>query len=292
MKAFLVKSVGVLITAAMVIAAVLVLLSMWDYYMEEPWTRDGRIRADVVQITPDVSGLITTIDVRDNQEVRKGDILFRIDPARFILDLEQTQANLDRQQVLLEQARREEIRYQKLGTDYVTQQKREQVQTDAAQQAAAVHLAQVQRDLAQLNLERTAVRATVNGFITNFNLRPGDYVATGTPVAALVDQDSFHVAGYFPETRLSKIHVGDPVSIVLMTQDEEPLEGYVESIAAGIEDRERTLGTSLMANVNPSFSWVRLAQRVPVRIALTKVPDQRSLVAGRTVSVYVNPVKP
>ena len=142
--------------------------------------------------------------------------------------------------------------------------------------------------MAKLNLERSEVRASVNGPITNFDLKPGNYVTAGKGVAALIDQDSLHVDGYFEETKLPLIHVGDRATVHMMGEDRDII-GHVESIAGGIEDRDRTDGTNLLANVNPTFSWVRLAQRIPVRIALDHVPEGLRLVAGRTSTVVINP---
>jgi len=165
-------------------------------------------------------------------------------------------------------------------------QQKEQART-AADQAEATYLQAVaNRDLAQLNLDRSAVKATVNGTVSNLSLRPGDYVTAGTAKVALVDTDSLRVEGYFEETKLPRIHVGDSVTIHLMGH-RQTLAGHVDSIATGIEDRERTSGTGLLANINPTFSWVRLAQRVPVRINLDKVPDDVKLIAGLTATVEV-----
>ncbi len=260
---------------------------LWTYYMDEPWTRDGRVRASVVEVAPDVSGLIAEVAVADNARVKAGDLLFRIDPRRFEIALAQADAALANKQATLAQAQRDADRYGKLSDSAVTQQKHEQVQTELAQDLAAVAQAQSDRDLAALNLERASVRAPVDGTITNFDLRPGNYVSAGKGVAALVDAGSFYVAGYFEETKLPRIHVGDPVRIHLMGAA-TPLSGRVESIAAGIEDRERSDGATLLANVTPTFSWVRLAQRVPVRIALDAHPGQ-TLVAGRSATVEVLP---
>ena len=154
------------------------------------------------------------------------------------------------------------------------------------QAKAAYDQALADQAVAKLNLERSEVHAPVNGTISNMDLRPGTYVSAGKGVMALVDTDTLHIEGYFEETKLPRIHVGAAARIRLMGEG-QPLTGDVESIAAGIEDRDRTDGASLLANVNPTFNWVRLAQRVPVRIALDKVPGQTELVAGRSATVEV-----
>jgi len=273
------------VTLAFVIGAVFVGRELWGHYMDDPWTRDARLRADVVGIAPDVSGLVSEVLVKDNQTVRKGDILFRVDRERFAIALEQADAALESSKAALEQAQRENQRQQRLG-DAASVQQKEQARTTEQQADASLREAIANRDLAQLNLDRSEVRATVSGRISNLSLHPGDYVTAGTAKLALIDGDSLRVEGYFEETKLPRIHVGDAVSIHLMGQTEK-LAGHVESIANGIEDRERTSG-SLLANITPNFSWVRLAQRVPVRIALDKVPEGTKLIAGLTATVEVS----
>ncbi|MBB3290384.1 MULTISPECIES: HlyD family secretion protein [unclassified Rhizobium] len=279
------KLIGrVAVTLIFVVAAVYVGRQLWGHYMDEPWTRDARLRADVVGIAPDVSGLVNEVLVKDNQTVKKGDILFRVDRDRFAIALEQADAALASSKAALEQAQRESARQARLG-DAASLQQKEQALTTVQQDEAAVRQATANRELAQLNLDRSEVRATVNGTISNLSLRPGDYVSAGTAKVALIDSDSLRVEGYFEETKLPRIHIGDEVHIHLMGQTEK-LTGHVESIAYGIEDRERTSG-SLLANITPTFSWVRLAQRVPVRIALDKVPEGTKLIAGLTATVEV-----
>jgi RND family efflux transporter MFP subunit len=278
------------LTGIAVAAAVVVATHLWGYYVDAPWTRDGRVRADVVQVAPDVSGLVTDVLVRDNQRVHRGDVIFRIDRARFALALQQADAVVASRRAALDQANSDLKRYHALTTDAVSQQKQKQKQEQvlATQQEAqaAYDQAVADRNLAQLNLDRSEVHASVNGTISNMDLRPGTYVTAGKGVMALVDTDTLHVEGYFEETKLPRIHVGDAVRIQLMG-DGGRLTGHVESIAAGIEDRERAEGTRLLANINPTFNWVRLAQRVPVRIALEHIPDHAALVAGRTATVEV-----
>ena len=275
------------VTLAVALAALGAGRELWAHYMDEPWTRDAKVRADIVGVAPDVSGFISEVLVRDNESVKAGDVLFRIDGARFSIALEQAEAAVEGRKATLEQARRDRARYEQLK-DVVSQQKTEQARMEEAEAEAGYRQALADRDLARLNLERSEVKAPVNGTITNFNLRRGDYLTAGKAEVALVDRDSLRVEGYFEETKLARIHVGAPVSIHLMGQA-TPLEGRVESIAAGIEDRERTVGNGLLANINPTFSWVRLAQRVPVRIALGTIPEGVTLVAGLTATVSVGP---
>lgn len=274
------------LTAVAVAAAVVVSIHLWAYYMNAPWTRDGRVRADIVQLAPDVSGLVSDVLVRDNQQVHRGDIIFRIDRTRFALALQQADAAVASRRAALDQAASDLNRYRSLTTDAVSQQKQEQVLAAQREAQAAYDQAVADRAVAQLNLDRSEVRAPVNGTISNMDLRPGAYVTAGKGVMALVDSDTLRVEGYFEETKLPRIHVGDEVKIRLMG-DSSRLTGHVESVAAGIEDRDRGEGASLLASVNPTFNWVRLAQRVPVRIVLDHPPAQTALVAGRSATVEV-----
>jgi multidrug resistance efflux pump len=274
------------VTLAVVALAVVAGLALFDYYINAPWTRDGRLRADVVAVTPDVSGLVTAVLVKDNQVVRRGELLFRIDPERFSLAQRQAEAVVAGKKASYEQAEADYKRYSQLSDVAVSEQKLELARATAQEAAAASDQAIADRDVAKLNLTRSEVRASVNGRITNMDLQPGAYVTVGRGVMALIDEDTLRVEGYFEETKLPRIHVNDKATIRLIGE-KSLLSGHVESIAGGIEDRERTAGTSLLANVNPTFSWVRLAQRIPVRIALDLLPVGINLVSGRTATVAI-----
>jgi multidrug resistance efflux pump len=265
---------------------------LWRHYEVEPWTRDGRVKAYVLQVAPDVTGLVTTVHVHDNQAVAAGELLFEIDRSRFELALRQARSTEKAAQVALAQAERETRRNGQLD-DLVAQETREQGTAKADQARAALAQALVDVDTAKLNLERTRVVSAVDGFVTNLVLRVGAYATTGQPVLALVDRKSFYVEGYFEETKLPAIHVGDPVQVSLMGEQRK-LSGHVESFAEGIVDRDRSTGPNMLPNVNPTFNWVRLAQRIPVRVALDPVPPNVRLVAGQTATVQVlpAPVKP
>ena len=276
----------VAVTLTMVILAAVVGLALWDYYLDAPWTRDGRVRADVVAVAPDVSGLVSEVMVKDNQTVRRGDVLFRIDPERFALALRQAEAVVAGKKAQAEQTEADYQRYSKLSDAAVTEQKLELARATAQEAKAGYDQAVADRDVAKLNLARTEVRASVNGQITNMNLQPGNYVTVGRGIMALIDEDTLRVEGYFEENKLPRIHVGDKATIRLMGE-KSVLSGHVESIAGGIEDRERSSGANLLANVNPTFSWVRLAQRIPVRIAIDKPRGSLVLVSGRTATVQI-----
>ncbi|MCW6508150.1 HlyD family secretion protein [Lichenifustis flavocetrariae] len=278
----------VIVTLLTVAIACVAGWQLWIYYMEAPWTRDGRVRADIVAVAPDVSGLVSEVLVHDNQEVARGDVLFRIDRDRFGLALRQAEANVAGRKAALDLAAADLNRYQQLSDNVVSREKLEQVQAAQQQAEASYEQALADRDVAKLNLVRSEVKASVPGTITNMDLRPGTYVTAGKGVMALVDSDTLHVEGYFEETKLPRIHIGDPVAVRLLGENHD-LGGHVESIAGGIEDRERSSGENLLANVNPSFTWVRLAQRVPVRVKLDAAPDAIHFLPGRTATVIINP---
>jgi len=274
------------VAAAAVAIAAVVCWQLWVYYMLSPWTRDGRVRADVVPVAADVSGLVSDVSVHDNQLVKKGEPLFRIDQKRFELALETAKAEVASRQASLDQGQRDLARSKALATVAVTQQKYEQDQSSVAVQQAALDQALADLDVAKLNLERSTVIAPVNGIVTNFGLLPGRYVTAGAPILAIIDSDTFRVEGYFEETKLRNVHIGDRASVRLIG-DPRVLSGHVESIASGIEDQSRSTSGDLLASVNPTFNWVRLAQRVPVRIKLDELPDDTRLVTGRTATVFV-----
>lgn len=274
------------VTALTVCAAVFAGWQLWTHYEVEPWTRDGRVKAYVVQVAPDVSGLVTAVPVHDNQDVKAGDVLFEIDRARFQLAYDQAQAAVRAQQVVRDQAARDAKRNRSLGK-LVSAEVLEQSQARLQQAEAALAEAQVQRETAKLNLARSRVVAPTDGRITNLDLRVGSYATAAQPVMALVDAGSFYVEGYFEETKLVRIHEGDPVTVTLMGESRQIL-GHVESIAMGITDRDRSTGANLLPNVNPTFNWVRLAQRIPVRVQIDQVPQGVRLVAGQTATVEVN----
>lgn len=274
-------------TLLLVAIAVLIALWLWRRYEVDPWTRDGRVRADVVRVTPDVGGLVTEVKVRDNQEVKVGDILFVVDRPRYALALEQAQAAIQSARATLNQARREAKRDLALG-NLVAAEAHEQNVARVTTAEAALAQAEAQADGARLNLARTNIKASVDGTVTNLDLHPGDFVGAGQQAMALVDRDSLRVEAYFEETKLGAIRIGDKAHIHLMG-DGRTVEGHVESIAAGISDSELTNTGNLLPNVNPTFNWVRLAQRIPVRIKLDKVPADLRLVSGRTATVTIVP---
>jgi multidrug resistance efflux pump len=275
----------VVLTLLIVSFAIVVVWRMVMYYMFAPWTRDGHIRADIVQIAPDVSGLIQQVDVHDNQWVKRGQVLFSIDQDRFKLALRQAKAAVADRKETLAQAQREAKRNRGLG-NLVPGEQLEESQSRVARAEVALMEAQVAVDSAQLNLDRSTIRSPVDGYVNDRAPRHQEFVTAGRPVLSVVDSNSFHIDGYFEETKLDGIHVGQRVDIRVVG-DRARLRGHVESIVAGIEDRDRSSGSNLLPNVNPAFSWVRLAQRIPVRIAFDEVPADFRMIAGRTATVSI-----
>ena len=262
----------------------------WDHYMESAWTRDGRIKADVVTISADVAGTVTEVLVHDNQLVQKGDVLFVVDKARYENTLIQSKALLASQQVEKGRRTSEAKRRADLDASIVSAESKETAEAAVGTASAQYQAAVSARDLAELNLERTVVRAPVTGYVTNLNVHPGDFAAIGAAKLALIDAASFYVVGYFEETKLPLLKVNDKVEIHMMS-GAALLQGHIESIARGITDRDANLGRELLADVNPTFNWVRLAQRVPVRVDIDEASEPKGLIlsAGMTVSIDVQP---
>ena len=284
-------SVGqILLTLIVVVVAAFVLWKLVAYYMFAPWTRDGHVRADVIQVAPDISGLITSVEVVDNQQVKQGQVLFVIDQARYTLALRQALATAQQRRATLDQARREDVRNRKLG-NLVAAEVAEESRSRVEAGEAALADANVAIDTAKLNLQRATIVSPVDGYLNDRAPRAGEFVAAGRAVVAVVDMHSFRVDGYFEETKLRGIDIGQPVDITVMGEP-TALRGHVQSIVAGIEDRDRTQGSNLLPNVNPAFSWVRLAQRIPVRVALDEVPADFRMIAGRTATVSVRDLSP
>ena len=273
------------LTLCAVAAATLLAFMMWKHYAQSPWTRDGRVRADVVQIAPDVSGPVIRVAVRDNQCVNRGDVLYAIDPHWLTLAVASAQAEVEsrRHEMVMRQdaaRRRAQIKAAISSEDL------QQTGSAANVAVANYHGALAALELAELNLSHATVRAPVSGYITHLRLRPGDYATAGETKVAIVDVHSFWVVGYFEETKLRHIRVGDTAHIVLMGY-EPVIAGHVESIGHGIGDNNDETDGLGLPDVEPTFSWVRLAQRVPVRIHIDELPNGIELVAGLSASVEV-----
>lgn len=350
-----------LLTLAVVsIALLLVLVRYWSYVFN-PWTRDGQVRADVIQLTPRVSGPIVRLPIVDNQRVAAGDLLFEIDPRTFAASRDQAQAaydiatdnyraleqqvesaraqmevaaaqilvaessitqldaeitknraELERQQELLPKRATSKKSLERAQANYeVSVEQRKGAEASLAQaradlSKAEADLAEVEASLgargdanaslrqaraaleeAALNLEFTQVRAPVDGYVTNLNLRQGSHAVANQPALALVDSNSFWVHGFFRETSIGGIRPGDRAVVTLMTYPGEPLTGYVDSLGWGVAQQDGSTGFELLPNISPTFDWIRLAQRIPVRVHLEEVPEEVQLRVGTTASVLV-----
>ncbi|MCP3724299.1 HlyD family secretion protein [Paraburkholderia sp. CNPSo 3272] len=304
-------------TLVLLAVSIALVRALWLDYMFSPWTRDGRVRAKVVQIATDVSGLVSDVRVRDNQYVHKGDVLFVLDPARFQYAIAQADADLQRAQAQLAETkarmaaaqteygmkRAQAARRASLAGDAISEENRADadslaLQSQSSYEGAAaayasaqaqVKAAQVAQRTAVLNLARSEAHAPADGYITNLDLYPGDFASAGVARVALIDAHSFWVYGYFEETKLPSVRVGDPAQVRLLSGG-TPIDGHVESLASGIADRDNpTSRGDLLADVNPIFTWVRLAQRVPVRIHLDRVPEGVKLAMGMTCTVTLAP---
>lgn len=275
-----------IVTIAFVVAAAYLSRTLWNRYMNSPWTRDGRVRADVIKVAADVSGIVTKVAVKDNQLVRKGELLFTVDRERYRLALDKAAAILAARKAEMAMRQQESERRARLENVVVSAEMRENARSQAESAMATYQEAMVAVETAKLNLSRTEVRSPVDGYITNLNIHAGDFAAAGEAKLAVIDKYSFWVYDYFEETKLHLLHTGDRVEIRLLGNT-PVLTGHIESMARGISDHDNPTGRELLSDVNPVFNWVRLAQRVPVRIKIDRMPEQVPLAAGMTCTVIV-----
>jgi multidrug resistance efflux pump len=276
------------ITLAAVAGAGALGWAMWDAYMGAPWTRDGTVRAYVVTMAPEVAGRIVELPVADNQFVHKGDLLMVIDPINYKIAVSLNEAAVQQAQANAQNVERESKRRQELTSLAVTVEEKQTFASNAQVAEAQYQQAQANLDQARVNLERTQIRSPVNGYVTNLLAQLGDYANVGQNIISVVDADSFWVDGYFEETNLEPIQVGDPASVKLMGYH-QIVRGHVGSIARGINVANAAPNGQGLATVNPIFTWVRLAQRIPVRIHIDQVPEGVVLAAGMTATVQIDP---
>ncbi|MDH0746221.1 HlyD family secretion protein [Pseudomonas sp. GD03842] len=281
------KLISLIATLLILALAIWIGRLLWIHYMDTPWTRDGRVRADVINVAADVSGVVIDVPVKDNQPVKKGDLLMQIDPDHYQLAVKQAEAVVASRKATWEMRKVNAARRKDMDALVISAENREDASNVANSAQADYQLAIAQLEAAQLNLQRTRVLAAVDGYVTNLNVHRGDYARIGEAKMAVVDKNSFWVYGFFEETKLPHLTVGDPTDMQLMSG--EVMKGHVESIARAIYDRDNPESRELIADVNPTFNWVRLAQRVPVRIHLDSVPAGVVLAAGMTCTVIVNP---
>ncbi len=278
----------VLFTTVAVLIAVAAGWAGWRTYMDTPWTRDARVRAYVVTIAPEVAGRIVTLPVTDNAFLRQGDLIMVIDPTNYRIAVSLAEAALQQATANADNAEHEAQRRQRLTDLAVSPEEQQTYVARAAAAQAQVLEARARLDQARADLARTEIRAPVTGWVTNLAVRLGDYASVGETRIALVDADSFWIDGYFQETSLAAIRTGDQATIRLMSHD-APLRGRVDSIARGIAVPNAQASQQGLATVNPIFTWVRLAQRIPVRIHIDHVPEGVVLSAGMTASVQIDP---
>ncbi|HCS05888.1 HlyD family secretion protein [Pseudomonas lundensis] len=279
------KFFSLLATLLVLALAIWIGRTLWVHYMNTPWTRDGRVRADIINVAADVNGYVVNVPVKDNQLVKKGDVLLEIDPEHYEIAVKQAQSLVASRKATWEMRKLNAHRRADMDNLVISKENRDDATNIADSALADYQHALAQLDAALLNLKRTQVLATVDGYVTNLNVHRGDYARIGDPKMAVVDKDSFWVYGFFEETKLPHIRVGDKAELQMMSG--EVLKGHVESISRGIYDRDNPESRELVADVNPTFNWVRLAQRVPVRIHIDEIPEGFLLAAGTTCTVIV-----
>jgi multidrug resistance efflux pump len=271
-------------TSLLVGVTALASLAIWNFYVAAPWTRDGRVRAQVAEVAPQISGQITGIDIVDNQYVHKGDVLFVVDPFDFRIALLTAKASVEQSAADLQVKRLQAERRLHLSDLATTAEEQQSYVGQAREAEARYEIALQQEAQAEVNLERTEVRSPVNGFVTNLLLRVGDYAHVGMPSVYIIDSDSYWIDGYFEETKLARLCVGDKVEAKLIGFS-APITGVIETVTRGISVSDATPSIQGLPDVNAVYTWVRLAQRVPVRIRITRVPAEVPLIAGLTATV-------
>ena len=283
----MVKYLRIMLTIAVIVAAIFAGRWVWTDYMHTPWTRDGRIRADIVTIVPDVSGWVTELNVKDGTHVVKGEQLFSVDQQRYQAAYDKSKANTDNRLYSWELAKHQYERRKALNSQQaISEESLETTRINTEIAKANYDLAKAEQTVAKLNLSRTQITAPVAGQVINLNLRQGNYVAQGTPVFAIVQSDSFYVTGYFEETKIPLIHVNQEATIELLS-DSQPLTGHVVSIGKAIANTNTQSNNQLLPQVQQTFNWVRLSQRIPVDIQLDDLPEGTRLSAGMTATIHL-----
>jgi multidrug resistance efflux pump len=261
-------------------------LVTWDQYNAGPWTRDGRVRVQVASVAPEISGKIKELRIVDNQFVHKGDLLYVIDPFDFDLALRTNKAVLEQRMADRNVKDLQSERRRRLSDLASSTEEKQVYEGNALQAKAAVESAQEQVRQAEINLQRTEVRSPVNGIVTNLLLREGDYAHQGATNISIIDTDSYWVDGYFEETKLARLCVGDRAEAKLMGYS-APIIGHIATVTRGVSVSNAAAATQGLPSVDPVYTWVRLAQRVPVRIAIDHVPSGVPLVSGLTATVTI-----
>jgi len=282
-------SLGI-INLAVIAAVAWYAYQAFDEYINNPWTRNGQVRGHVIQVSPRVTGMVINIAVIDNQFVHEGDLLFEIDPEPFEIAIAQSEANLKRDHISSKSSKIEYDRLQdifKKDPGAVSQKDLNRREANYLQSLSQIDVAEENLRSAKLNLSYTRVHASVDGYVSNVDFQIGTQAVANTPIIALVDSNSFWVFGYFRESQIGRFKIGDPARVTLMAYPERPLQGTVESLGWGIAPSDGNAGANLLPSIKPVFQWIRLAQRIPVRIKLEKVPAGVELRFGLTASVMV-----
>lgn len=262
----------------------------FEAYINNPWTRDGQVRGQVIQVAPRVSGMVMRIAVIDNQYVSQGDLLFEIDAQPFEIAVSQAEANLQRDRIT---SKASKIEYDRLldivkqDSGAVSARDLNRREANYLQSLSQIEVAEENLRSAELNLSYTRVHASVDGYISNINFQIGDQAVANSPIVALVDSHSFWVFGYFRESEIGHIDIGDAARVTLMAYPDQPLQGTVESVGWGIAPSDGNIGYNLLPSIKPVFQWIRLAQRIPVRIKLAPLPENVELRFGFTASVMI-----
>lgn len=278
-----------LLTLLLIVMTGYLLSALWKAYVLAPWTRDGRVSAQIVRIAPEVSGTVLDMAVMDNQFVKAGEVLYRLDPVRFQLAVEQAQSELAAATAVLNQ-RTAEAKRRRGMESLVPAEEIQQAQHAVLVAQAEQRSRQLALDLAKLDLQRSVLYAPTDGYVTRLRLNSGDYAVAGQANLALLDARSFWMTGYFEETKLQGIQPGAVARIRLMGY-EGLIEGRVSSIGRGITDLNQQADAQGLPSVEPNFSWIRLAQRIPVRVEFERLPADLVLAAGMTGSVAVGPAQ-
>lgn len=286
MKNFFIKIIRYAITLILVVLAVIAIFKAWAFYTESPWTRDAKFTADVVSIAPDVTGLITDVPVVDNQLVKKGQVLFKIDQPRYQQALDEASADVAYYQALAAEKKREAGRRVKLGVQAMSQEEIDQANNVLQTAEHQLAKAQAARDLAVLDLERTVVVAPADGWVTNLTVHPGNYINRGSTAVALVKKNSFYILAYLEETKLPGLKKGDRAEITPLGSN-RIMHGTVDSVAAAVTNSSSSAATNGLATIDSNLEWVRLAQRVPVKILLDDEDQQHPYPAGTTATVVI-----
>jgi multidrug resistance efflux pump len=259
----------------------------WNYYVYTPWTRDGRVRVYTVQLAPEVSGTVVSLPIKDTQFVHKGDVLFQIDPRDYQNKLKEATGRVAQTQAQADYLGAEATRRSQLSDLSVSAEQRQNAIGIAQAATAAVQEATGALDQARLDLERTTIRSPVNGWVSDLILQQGGYATAGQPAVTLVNADSFWAVAYFDETQLPRIQIGDQAKMVLMAYPGQPMWGHVAGFGRGISVANAAPGVQGLPSVNPIFTWVRLAQRIPIRVEMDDVPCPIVLSAGMTATVSI-----